>query len=63
MSGIDKKETSAPLSFFYCLKWWCYYHTRTLKGRFEVYHFIEWLLLITGCVVILEMGIYLWLGV
>lgn len=63
MNVLEKKGDLVPLSFLYCVKWWYYYHTKTVKGKFEVYHFIEWLLLITGCVAILEMGLYLWLSV
>ena len=43
-------------------RWWVYYHTRTLKGRFEVYHFLEWLCFMAVCIALVE-AVLLWLGV
>lgn len=54
---------SPKLSFAYCIKWWMYYHTKSLKGRFEVYHFLQWLLFMACGIAILEAVLYVWLNV
>lgn len=43
------------------VRWWWYYHTRTEKGRFETYHFFEWIVYMTVCTMCMEV-ILLWLG-
>lgn len=59
----NEGKRQVHLPFFYCLKWWIHYHRKSLKGRFEVYHFLEWLLFMTGCIAVLEAVLYVWLNV
>jgi len=37
-----------------------YYYTKTPKGRFELKHLTQFLLLITVCILLLEAVLYLW---
>ncbi len=43
-------------------RWWMYYHTQTAKGRFEVYHFLEWLCFMAVGIACVE-AVLVWLGV
>lgn len=52
----------ASLSLRDQLRWWLYYHIRTAKGRYEVYHFLEWLLCMAACMAALEGILYLCIG-
>ncbi len=51
--------TREPLSLAYKLKWWIFYHTKSLKGRYELYHFLEWLLAMGLAIAVLE-GVLTW---
>lgn len=50
------------MAFSEKLKWWYFYHTRSQKGRFEVYHFAQWLLCIGLLIAAGEAAVYLWLN-
>ncbi len=60
---MNEKDKAEKLSLAYCMKWWFYYHTKSLKGRFEVYHFLQWLLFMLVCIAVLEAVLYLWQNV
>ncbi len=51
--------TREHLSLAYKLKWWIFYHMKSLKGRYELYHFLEWLLAMGLAIAILE-GVLTW---
>lgn len=56
-----KKEPPEPsLSFAYKCRCWYDYHARSLKGRYEVYHFLEWLAVMGLITAALEGVVYLW---
>lgn len=57
-----KELSDRTPSFAEKWKWWIYYHRKTRKGRFEVFHFLEWCLCMALGIAVLEMML-LWLGV
>ncbi len=48
------------LSIFYKIKWMYRYHTKSLKGRYGLYHFLEWFCAMGFVIAVLEGVLYWW---
>lgn len=58
-AGPDHQDSMALMEK---CRWWWRYHTQTQKGRYEVCHFLQWLLFMGVCTACVE-AVLLWLGV
>lgn len=62
MTDRPEKRKAPPMTGAEKVRWWLYYHLHTQKGRYEVYHFAEWLLCMGLLIACMEV-VLTWLDV